>query len=89
MSGVLQALLEQRIVRILPLEFGQQHLYVLQLPGFLPVLNQQHPRTPIRRFPAQHGLQLFLRSLDLLQVMQSDGQAVAVVEVVRLQLDGA
>ncbi|MNC28241.1 hypothetical protein D3C75_764400 [compost metagenome] len=81
--------MQHGIVRVLPLQFGQQYLHVLQLAGFLPVLDQQHPCPAIGRLAAEHGFQLLLRGVELFQFMQGDRQCIAVVGVVRVQLDGA
>ncbi len=80
-----QSLLQARVVGILLFEFGQQYLHVLQLTGFFPILDQQHPCAAVGRVTTQDLFELLLRRFHLLQVVQVGGQYITVVVVVRRQ----
>ena len=53
---VSQPLLQCRVIRVLLLKLCQQYLHILQLPGFFPVTDQQHPRLAIGRLALQQFL---------------------------------
>lgn len=82
----LQTLLQHRVVGILLLKLRQQYLDILQLTGFFPVLNQQHPGLAVGGLVLNDLRQLLLRRLKLVQGMQGNRQIVAIVVVVGCQL---
>ncbi|MCY1186089.1 hypothetical protein D3C76_951140 [compost metagenome] len=63
----LQPLLNQRIIRVLLLQLGEQNLYILKLPGFLPVIDQQKPCLAVGRLALQDCFELLLRSFHLFE----------------------
>ena len=81
-------LLQRRIIGVHLFELGQQDLHVLQLPAFLPVIDQQHPSLAIVGMSLNDFLQLFLRRFELLLTVQRGGQVVAVIAVIGLKFDG-
>ena len=80
-TNLLQALLQRRVVRILLFKLCQQHLHILQLAGFLPVIDQQHPGFAIGRVALDDFFQLALGGLQFLLGVQGGGQVVAVILV--------
>ncbi|MNH24289.1 hypothetical protein D3C79_842130 [compost metagenome] len=52
-------------------------------------MNQQYPRPAIGWLPAEQGFKLLLRCIRLFQVVQGHCQVIAIVGIVRLQLDRA
>ena len=85
---LLEPLLQRRIIGIHLFELGREDLHVLQLPAFLPVIDQQHPCLAIVRMALNDFLQLFLRRFELMFTVQRGGQVVAVIPVVWLKFNG-
>ena len=79
-------LLQRRVIRVHLLKLSQQNLHILQLPAFLPVVDQQHPGPTIGGMALDYFLQLLLRRFQFLLIVQCSSQVVAVVLVIRFQL---
>ncbi|MNN49779.1 hypothetical protein D3C81_1643290 [compost metagenome] len=64
----------------------QQDLHILQLPAFLPVIDQQDPRLAVGGVALDDFLQLLLRRFQFFGAVQGGGEVVAIILVVRLKL---
>ena len=78
--------MKRRVVRILLLQLCKQYLNLLQLTTFLPVTNQQDPCVAIGGMTLYDFFELLLCRLQLIEVVQGNGQVIAVAIIFRLKL---
>ena len=69
------------------LELGEQHLDILQLATFLPIVHKQHPRLAIGGVTLNDLFELALGGFQLLLGVQGGSQVIAIILIVRLKLD--
>ena len=86
-STASQPLLQLRVIGVLLLKFCLQDLDLLQLTIFLPIPNQQDSGTAVGGLALEDFGQLFLGGFQLIEVMQGNGQVIAVADVIGTQFN--